>query len=225
MACPAALILASRKLGQGQFGGVFAWNKANILANEAGGKEILVMNTSTLISLGILASLAGAAAQAQLAQPAQGADQGNVALVGAQGQTLGMASLEQTPAGVLISVSASGIPAGEHAFHVHEKGLCDAAGGFASAGGHFAPGGTAHGYRDAKGHHAGDMPNLFAAADGKLQVQVLNSAVTLGETSPGALFDADGSALVIHGGADDYATQPSGAAGPRLACAVIAAPR
>ncbi len=183
------------------------------------------MKKSMLIPLGILASLAGAGALAQPSQPAQAADLVSVALIGAQGQTLGTATLEQTPAGVLISVSASGIAAGEHAFHVHEKGLCDAAGGFASAGGHFAPGGTAHGYRDAKGHHAGDMPNLFAAADGKLQAQVLNNAVTLGETGAGALFDANGSALVIHGGADDFATQPSGAAGTRLACAVIAAPR
>jgi Cu-Zn family superoxide dismutase len=154
-----------------------------------------------------------------------GAKTQTVALVGAQGQTLGMASLEQTPAGVLISVSASGIGEGEHAFHVHEKGLCDPAGGFASAGGHFAPGGTAHGYRDAKGHHAGDMPNLFAGADGKVRAQVLNQAVSLSGTGEGALFDADGSALVIHAGPDDYASQPAGAAGGRIACAVIAPPK
>lgn len=147
----------------------------------------------------------------------------NVPVIGTQGQTLGKATLEQTPAGVLISISASGLGAGEHAFHIHEKGLCDAAGGFASAGGHFAPGGTAHGFRDAMGHHAGDMPNLFAAADGTVRVQVLNRAVRLGE-GEGALADADGSALVIHGGADDYASQPAGAAGPRVACAVIAPP-
>lgn len=149
----------------------------------------------------------------------------NVVLIGTKGEPLGTASLEQTAAGVLIAVSASGISEGEHALHVHEKGLCDAAGGFASAGGHFAPGGTAHGSHDAKGHHAGDMPNVFAGANGKLQAQALNDAVTLGETGDGALFDADGSALVIHGGADDYATQPSGAAGSRIACAVIASPK
>ena len=182
------------------------------------------MNASTVITFGMLAALAAAPAAAQVADSAA-TNQINVALIGAQGQTLGMANLEQTAAGVLISVSASGISEGEHAIHIHEKGICDATGGFASAGGHFAPGGTAHGFRDAKGHHAGDMPNLFAGADGKLRAQVLNSAVTLGEAGEGALFDADGSALVIHGGADDYATQPSGAAGSRIACAVIAAPR
>lgn len=183
------------------------------------------MKITTMLSLAILASLSAAPAHAQAAGPAQGAGGVEVAIIDPQGQTLGIARLEQTAAGVLISLTASGITEGEHAFHVHEKGLCDAAGGFASAGGHFAPGGTSHGFRDAKGHHAGDMPNLFAGADGKLRAQVLNSAVTLGETGEGALFDTDGSALVVHGGADDYASQPSGAAGSRLACAVIAAPK
>jgi Cu-Zn family superoxide dismutase len=183
------------------------------------------MNLSSSIISGIAALLAAAPAYAQTSEPAAPPARTDIALIGAQGQTLGMASLEQTPAGVLVSVSASGIPEGEHAFHVHEKGVCDAAGGFASAGGHFAPDGTAHGYRDAKGHHAGDMPNLFAGPDGKLRAQVLNSAVRLGESGEGALSDADGSALVIHGGADDYASQPSGAAGSRIACAVIAPPR
>jgi Cu-Zn family superoxide dismutase len=148
----------------------------------------------------------------------------NVALTGLQGQAVGTASLEQTAAGVLITVSAGGLGSGERAFHIHEKGQCDAAGAFASAGGHFAPGGTAHGYRDAKGHHAGDMPNLFADANGSVQAQVLNPVVALDKKGVGALFDVDGSALVIHGAADDYATQPSGAAGSRIACAVIAPP-
>ncbi len=158
------------------------------------------MRTPSCISLALLASLAGASASALATAPGKPAGTVDVALIGAKGESIGTASLEQTAAGVLITVSASGISQGEHAFHIHEKGLCDAAGGFASAGGHFAPGGTAHGYRDAKGHHAGDMPNLFAGADGKLQAQALNSAVTLGEAGKGALFDADGSALVIHGG-------------------------
>lgn len=183
------------------------------------------MKISTVVSLGMLASLAAVPMSAQAADAAAEVVRLNVALIGADGQTLGRASLEQTAAGVLITVTASGIGAGEHAFHVHEKGLCDASGGFASAGGHFAPGGTAHGYRHENGPHAGDMPNQFVGADGELRAQVLNSAVKLGDTGEGALMDADGSALVIHGGADDYASQPSGAAGARVACAVIAPPK
>jgi Cu-Zn family superoxide dismutase len=67
------------------------------------------------------------------------------------------------------------------------------------------------------------MPNQFAGADGTMRVQVLNPRVTLGE-GPNSLADMDGSALVIHAGADDYTTQPTGNAGGRLACAVISPP-
>ncbi len=184
------------------------------------------MRKQTLIALALLASMASAPTSAVAKEPMKPAGKVlDVPLIGPKGEALGTASLEQTAAGVLIKVNASGIGEGEHAFHVHEKGLCDAAGGFASAGGHFAPGSTAHGYRDAKGPHAGDMPNVFAGADGKLRAQAVNSSVSLDATGKGALFDADGSALVIHGGADDYATQPSGAAGSRIACGVIAAPK
>jgi Cu-Zn family superoxide dismutase len=192
-------------------------------------QENSIVKLSTLIASGIVTALASAPVAA-LAGEADAQAQAeivslNVAMIGADGQTLGMAKLEPTPAGVLISVTAKGISEGEHAIHIHEKGVCDAAGGFASAGGHFAPGGTKHGFKDAMGPHAGDMPNQFAGAGGDLRAQMLNRSVTLGETGEGALFDADGSALVIHGGADDYASQPSGAAGPRVACAVIAPPK
>jgi Cu-Zn family superoxide dismutase len=73
------------------------------------------------------------------------------------------------------------------------------------------------------GPHGGDMPNQHVGADGMLDVQVLNTGVTLAK-GPKSLLDADGSALVIHAKPDDYKTQPSGDAGDRIACAVIKAP-
>jgi Cu-Zn family superoxide dismutase len=72
---------------------------------------------------------------------------------------------------------------------------------------------------NAEGPHAGDMPNLHVPRDGKLQVEVLNRMVTLNEKA--ALLDQDGSALVIHAGADDYLTDPAGNAGDRIACGVV----
>jgi Cu-Zn family superoxide dismutase len=74
------------------------------------------------------------------------------------------------------------------------------------------------------GPHGGDMPNQHVGADGVLKAQVLNTGVTLGK-GVNSLLDADGTALVIHGNADDYTSQPAGNAGPRIACAVIAAPK
>ncbi|MBV1916498.1 MAG: superoxide dismutase family protein [Sphingomonadaceae bacterium] len=148
----------------------------------------------------------------------------HVPVIGSEGQAIGMAVFEQTAAGVLIDVGVKGLTQGEHAFHIHARGTCNPEGGFKSAGGHFAPGERVHGIKDTAGPHAGDMPNQFVGSDGSLRAQVLNSAVTLA-AGGNALMDADGSALVIHAGADDYVSQPSGAAGPRVACAVIFGPR
>ncbi len=174
----------------------------------------------TVLGLAMLTS-APASASTGAARPA--AQPLQVSLVGAQGQAMGKAMLEETPAGVLITIELAGLTPGEHGFHIHEKGLCEPTGGFASAGGHFAPTRKAHGFRDAKGHHSGDMPNLFSAADGTVRAQVLNRAVTLGK-GKASLFDTDGSSLVVHAGPDDYVSQPAGASGGRIACAVIAPP-
>jgi len=144
-------------------------------------------------------------------------------VVGLDGKSLGMVMLQDTPSGVLIMADLKGVPAGEHALHFHEKGVCDAAQKFTTAGGHFAPGGTKHGLMVAGGPHAGDMTNQHVGADGVLNAQVLNTGVTLAP-GPKSLLDADGSALVLHAKPDDYMTQPSGAAGDRIACAVIKAP-
>ncbi len=151
------------------------------------------------------------------------ADPPHIGVYNAEGNEIGTAVFEQTPGGVLISVVAEGLPPGEHGFHIHEKGACDPAEGFKTAGGHFAPRSHHHGLKVAAGPHAGDMPNQFAGSDGTMRAVVLNPNVTL-ETGVDSLVDADGSALIIHAGADDYMTQPTGAAGGRLACAVISPP-
>ena len=141
-------------------------------------------------------------------------------VIGLDGHVLGTVNLQDTPTGVLVSTDIKGLPAGEHGFHFHEKGLCDPAQKFATAGGHFAAGGRQHGLMVMGGPHGGDMPNQYVGPDGVLKAQVLDTGVTL---SPGSksLLDADGSALVIHAAPDDYTSQPAGNAGARIACAVI----
>ncbi len=168
---------------------------------------------SSLRLLSLTAVLLAAATMPSQAQTAK------AALKGSDGKDVGSAALTQTPGGVLLVLSVKGLPPGEHAFHVHAVGKCEAP--FTSAGGHFNPGNKKHGVMAADGSHAGDMPNLHISASGELTVEVVNAAVTLEKGKPNSLFDADGSAVIIHAGKDDYKTDPTGEAGGRIACGVV----
>lgn len=176
------------------------------------------MHKLALISLviGLGAVYVSAQAPATQAPVAPGA---KATLKDAQGKTLGEATLRESPAGVLVKLDLQGVPPGTHAFHVHTVGKCDAP-DFMTAGGHFNPTTMKHGLLAAGGPHAGDMPNLYVPADGKLSVEVLDQNVTLA-AGPKSLFDADGSALMLHATADDYTSDPAGNAGARLACGVV----
>lgn len=140
----------------------------------------------------------------------------------AQGAEIGNLKIEAIAGGgVAVEVSVTGLTPGKRAMHFHEFGRCDGP-DYKSAGGHYNPAGVAHGQVE-DGPHAGDMMNVEVGADGTGTFKVTNMKVSLREGSLPALMDADGTALIIHGGADDYKSQPSGAAGPRVACAVIPA--
>lgn len=176
-----------------------------------------IVPSLTLCAAVLCAQAAIAEPPGETAAPAVRAD-----VIGLDGASLGTVTLEDTPTGVLVTTDLKGLPEGDHGFHFHEKGLCEPSAKFDSAGGHFAAGAAKHGLMVAGGPHGGDMPNQHVGADGVLKSQILNTGVTL---APGSrsLKDADGSALVIHAGKDDYISQPSGAAGGRIACAVIGA--
>ena len=176
------------------------------------------MKTIATFAAIALASSATFAVAADQVAPATTTGTGTAKFVGAKGEDAGKADLSTTPAGVLINVEIKGLPASQWvAFHVHETGTCDAASHHESAGGHFNPDGKEHGYEAANGPHAGDMPNQYVGADGVLREQVINDAVTLDKGEAGIV----GRALMVHAKPDDYKTQPSGAAGDRLACGVI----
>jgi len=85
----------------------------------------------------------------------------------------------------------------------------------------FNPGGKKHGLMAPEGHHAGHMPNLHIPQSGELVVEVVNAAVTLEKGMPNLVLGPNGTAIVIHGGVDDYKTDPAGNAGSRIACGVI----
>ena len=147
------------------------------------------------------------------------------ALINNAGEQVGTADLEETTKGVLITLDISGLgKAGERAIHVHETAACSPIQTFKNAGGHYNPNEDSHGLHHENGAHAGDMPNLIVREDGTVKVKILNTFVTLDEEEKDGrapLFDEDGSALMIHAGADDNMSQPSGAAGGRIVCGVI----
>lgn len=145
-------------------------------------------------------------------------------ILSADGNALGSLVLEDLgEAGTKVTVAVAGISPGAHAMHFHEIGKCDAP-DFTSSGGHYNPTNAAHGHKMPDGPHAGDMMNVDVAADGTGTFVVTNARVSIrGDHGLPALMDADGTALILHESADDYETQPTGAAGGRIGCAVIGA--
>ncbi|MGC1846508.1 MAG: superoxide dismutase family protein [Pseudolabrys sp.] len=166
----------------------------------------------------ILVTLIGAIILALTSLPVA-AQSAKALLKSGEGKDVGSAELTQTPAGVVIRLAVKGLPAGEHAFHVHGVGKCEPP--FTSAGGHFNPSGKKHGMMAAEGYHAGDMPNLHIPTSGEIVVEVLNAAITMEKGKQNSLFGPDGTALIIHAGKDDYKTDPTGEAGGRIACGII----
>lgn len=141
-----------------------------------------------------------------------------VAMKGLQGQDLGTVTLTQVGGNLQVKGDLRGLPPGARAIHFHEVGRCEPP--FESAGEHFNPAGTEHGFLDPKGPHAGDLPNIKVRQDGRVLFQVSTSALSLGEGA-GSVRDGDGSAIVIHARPDDYKTDPSGGSGDRIACGVV----
>jgi Cu-Zn family superoxide dismutase len=121
-----------------------------------------------------------------------------------------------------ITVTVSGLKPGVHGVHLHAVGKCDP--DFTAAGGHFDPGPSGNMDPDANHpFHMGDIPNLEAGANGSGKMKVSTTRVTLSD-GPLSLFDADGSAIIIHGNPDQGITgEPKSgvSGGPRVACGVI----
>ena len=127
----------------------------------------------------------------------------------------GVAIFIDVEEGVRVIVDLEGLTPGEHGFHIHEYGDCSAPDG-KSAGGHFNPTGIAHGAPEDEEHHIGDLGNITADNQGVAHLNRVYSYLTF--SGPESIL---GRGLILHSGADDFVTQPTGAAGTRVACGVI----
>ncbi|MBC7504756.1 MAG: superoxide dismutase family protein [Sandarakinorhabdus sp.] len=147
-------------------------------------------------------------------------------LLSADGTPLGSVRLLQEAAGTRVYAEVKGLPVGDYAIHIHAVGSCVGP-DFTSAGGHFNPEHREHGAMNPAGSHAGDLPNIsvVAGAGGITEgsIDALRAGLRLRDGAA-PLSDSDGAAVVIHAKADDYKTDPTGNAGARLLCGVVAPP-
>lgn len=143
-----------------------------------------------------------------------------VSIVNSKGEEIGNAHLKQQADKVFIHLEAKGLTPGVHGIHFHAEGKCDPP-DFKTAGDHFNPHHKQHGFKNPKGFHSGDLPNIKANADGTVTAILESETVTLLPGKPNSLVKEGGTSLIIHEKADDYVTDPSGNSGARIACGVI----
>ncbi len=175
-----------------------------------------------------LALTAACASDATSTQPiatrAETGAAGQAVLINGEGQPIGRVDLRQGATGLLIKVEASGLTPGWHGIHIHATGACEAP--FTSSGAHINHGDPKppHGLLNPNGPDDGDLPNVYAGADGKVNAELFTTRARISAQGPGQwLWDADGSAIIIHANPDDHLTQPIGGAGDRVACAALSA--
>ena len=117
--------------------------------------------------------------------------------------------------GVKVEGHIKGLPEGAHGFHIHQFGDCSAGNG-KSAGGHFNPDGNEHGSPMAAERHTGDLGNISADSTGSAIFSFVDEIISFSEKK--SILSRG---VIIHEVADDYSSQPTGAAGSRLACGVV----
>lgn len=182
-----------------------------------------------LTTAGFLLALTGALAACGNASDSQGSDSGAAKMTGDATKAVAMINptkdydvqgkvvFTKVEEGVKVHAELKNLTPGKHGFHVHAKGDCSAP-DLSSAGPHFSPKNDPHGAPTdpPPKHHTGDMGNIMAKDSGKASMTQTFDFMTLS-----GKHSIVGQAVIVHAGADDLTSQPSGAAGPRIGCGVI----
>ncbi|MCG5236140.1 superoxide dismutase family protein [Xanthobacter oligotrophicus] len=181
-----------------------------------GSKQWLL--AASILIAGAPAALAQTPAPAAPAAPAPTVVKAD--LVGNNGKPIGTATATGTDRVTIVrlALQPGAIPPGWHGIHFHAVADCSDTEKFLASKAHVNHGGKAHGLLNPNGPDEGDLPNIFAGADGSVSAEVTSP---VGLTGANGLLSATGFALVVHAAPDDHTTQPIGGAGARIACAAF----
>ena len=171
---------------------------------------------ASALALGLAAPALAQAKPAEQAAPTTY----DAPIVNNKGETIGKIALRDGANTLVmrVTIQAGGLPPGWHGIHFHAVGSCADTDKFQESKAHVNHDNAKHGLLNPDGPDEGDLPNVYANADGSVNAEVSSDTPLTGD---GGLKDNDGSALIIHANEDDHATQPIGNAGTRIACAVI----
>jgi Cu-Zn family superoxide dismutase len=134
-------------------------------------------------------------------------------------KTSGKVSLTERNGVVTLEANIYGLEPGTHAIHLHDKADCSSSDG-KSTGGHWNPTFEPHGaWQNDTGFHRGDIGNFEANNQGHGMIKFSTDLWCIGCEDP--VKNILGKAVIVHQGADDLTSQPSGAAGARVSCAGI----
>ena len=127
----------------------------------------------------------------------------------------GTVTFTRSGSDIKIVFDGEGFTPGKHGFHIHQYGDCSASDG-TSSGGHFNPENTKHGSASDDERHVGDFGNVEADEDGTIHFEMTDSMISFS-----GKHSIIGRGIIVHAGEDDLTSQPTGAAGARVACGVI----
>jgi superoxide dismutase, Cu-Zn family len=182
----------------------------------------LVLVCAAVAAVGVTAAAEPRQGQTATPTASRGRADAQIKGDGISGRAVLVERKQGTGTVVDVTVTASGLKPGLHGVHLHAVGKCEP--DFAAAGGHFDPGPAGNPDPDANHpFHMGDIPNLQVGADGRGSLKGVTTRVTISD-GPLSIFDADGTAIIIHGNPDQGITgEPKSgvSGGPRIACGVF----
>ncbi|WP_019673288.1 superoxide dismutase family protein [Psychrobacter lutiphocae] len=176
-----------------------------------------LLATGALLASAIALSACQTTANPDIAENKLPVLKSQIYTVDGSAQHLGDMYLRPVDGGVQVFGELRGLtPGSTVAVHIHEKGSCADMGN--AAGGHFNPYNKPHGHPSSSESHAGDLPNVTADANGVGTMNFVKKGISVSQTAPGSVYNRT---FIVHAGADDYTSQPTGNAGGRIGCGLI----